>query len=527
MVDSDDFRKNIACSSLSNSIVVQAGPGSGKTTLLINRLKYIIENRFNSLSGIACITYTNVGKDEIITRLRNDGVQLPAELFVGTIHSFLLDYIIKPYSHFAHKERKPYKLASFGFSRGYKREIGEMLNRPIHFIDEGTLKAFESLGRDEKGEPICYGHKISPEVALAWKQLIIEKGYIDQQDAIYLSYWILNKYEHIRNAFSFRFPYILVDEYQDVTFYQEKFFSLLTHSSFFCVGDKNQSIYSFTGANPELFNAMWENDNFNTFTLSNNFRSTSHIVKFANCKTAIVQVEAGINAKSKQKVLFFKDIKEFSEAIQLFQHLQKNIDCDAKIKPYMILARQNDYVNSLTQFVKKQEVTLNPFLKKLKEESYRCFQILNNILLAISFKRSNDIEKAINRMAEAFSHLFFNEHPNYVSLSEIGYNRFMWKKLQIFTLHYVDNLVLTETTVADLFLQIKEFLSKTSKNLYGKPIGTKIRMLNYKWKNQIKMSKSTMVSHLVEQVESQADFNQNQIMCLIFTVQKAWKQIAF
>ncbi|MGJ3664722.1 UvrD-helicase domain-containing protein, partial [Shigella boydii] len=76
---------------------------------------------------------------------------------------------------------------------------------------------------------------------------------IDQQTAIYLTYIILKKYEHIKKAFSLRFPFILMDEYQDVTYYQDKVFSLLTHSSFFCVGDANQSIFSFTGADPFIF----------------------------------------------------------------------------------------------------------------------------------------------------------------------------------------------------------------------------------------------------------------------------------
>jgi DNA helicase-2/ATP-dependent DNA helicase PcrA len=510
MIDNDEFRKSIACAPITDSIIVQAGPGSGKTKILIERLKYIVEQRPKSFSGIACITYTNAAKDEIIMRLQNEGFQLPAELFIGTIHSFLLDYVIKPYSHFASKEKIPYKLASFGFARGYKQEIGKMLNRPTHFIAESTFKAFEGLGRDEEGNPSCYGNKISPEVALAWKNMIKEKGYIDQQDVIYLSYRILERYEHIRNAFSSRFPYILMDEYQDVTFYQEQVFSLLQRSSFFCVGDSNQSIYSFTGAKPEMFQSKWANDVYVSYTLSNNFRSTQHIVKFANHKTNIVQIEAGLNASSEQKVLFIKDINEASEVIQLFHRLRKEIECEEPYNPYMILARQNDYVTELGQLLKEQNVELNPFLLKLSKQYYRRFQILKNLLLAISYKRKNQYDKAIDRMAEAFSYLFFNEHPNFVALSEIGYDKFMWKKLQIFTLQFLDNLDLTETSVANLFLKVKEFLSEESKKLYGKPIGKKILMLNYKWKNQTIASKSTMVSLLIEQVELQNNLSESE-----------------
>lgn len=509
-IDNADFRESIVSAPLSDSIAVQAGPGSGKTTLLINRLKYIIKNRTNSFSGIACITYTNAAKEEIMMRLQNEGVQLPNELFIGTIHSFLLDNLIKPYSHFYKKDNKPYKLAPHGFARSYKREIAQMLDRAIHFIDESTLKAFEGLGRNEEGNPYCYKNKISSEVALEWKKLILGKGYVDHQETIYLSYLILNQHEHIRNAMSARFPYILIDEYQDVTFYQEKIFSLLEHSSFFCVGDNNQSIYSFTGAKPEIFQEKFKNEFYRSYTLSNNFRSTAHIVKFSNNKTEITQLEAGQNASSEQKVVIIKDTSETSDVIKLFHHIRREIECDEQYKPYMILARQNDYVKEVSHFLKEQDEGFNSFLKKLRTEHYRCFQILKNFLLALSYKRRNEFDKAVEKMDEAFSYLFFNEHPSYISLSEIEYNTFMWKKIQIFTLHFLDNLILTETSVADLFLEVKSFLLDSSKKLYGKSIGKKLAILNYKWKKQVKASKSTMLSHLIDQIELQGDLSKSE-----------------
>lgn len=510
MVDNDDFRRNIASSPLTDSITVQAGPGSGKTTLLIERLKYIIENRINAVSGIACITYTNAAKEEIIMRLQNEGIQLPTDLFIGTIHSFLLEYVIKPYSHFEHKEGIPYKLASAGFARGYKDYIAKMLKRPHYLINEDMFKAFESLGRDERGNPCCYRNKISPQDALEWKKFIINKGYIDQQDVIYLSYIVLKKYEHIRNALSSSFKYILVDEYQDVTFYQEQLFSLVEHSSFFCVGDTNQSIYSFTGAKPGIFQAKWNNESYKNYTLTNNFRSTQYIVQFANHKTNIEQKGAGKNATRKQKVIFLKDIKEASEAIQLFQSICTDIECEEQQKPFMILSRRNEYVKNIAGLLKEQKVEVSPFLKKLAKEHYRRFQILQNFILAISYKRRNEFDRAVERMSEAFSYLFFNEHPNYIALTEIGYSKFMWKKLQIFTLQFLDNLVLTETSVAELFIALKKFLMEESKKLYGKSIGKKLHMLSYDWKNQVKTSKSTMLSHLIEQLELQGNFSENE-----------------
>ncbi|MFP7416035.1 UvrD-helicase domain-containing protein [Priestia filamentosa] len=500
-IDNDEFRERIAKAPLTENIIVQAGPGSGKTSLLINRLKYIIENRTKSFAGIACITYTNAAKEEIIMRLQNEGVKLPIELFIGTIHSFLLENVVNPYSHFLNKSKETYKLAPFGFVNKHKSQIEKLLNRRIY--DERTLKAFESLGYDEEGNAICHSNKIPSKAALEWKRFMLKNKYIDQQDVIYMSYFLLKKYPHICNALSSRFPHIVMDEYQDVTFYQEKIFSLLEYSTLFCVGDPNQSVYSFTGAKPEVFHEKWNNKDYKSYTLINNFRSTESIVKFANHKAKIIQVEAGQNASNKQKVLFIKGVDNISKVIQIFHHIRSDVEYEEGHKPYMILGRRNDYVRQLLHFSREQHEEVSTFLQKLKKEHPRCFQILKNLSLAISYKRRGEFDRAIEKMDEAFGYLFFNQHPQYVQLSEINYDKFMWKKMQIFTIHFLDNLILTETSVPDLFKQVKDFLSKSSKQLYNKSIGQKIVILNYNWKNQVKSSKATMLSELVEQLEIQ------------------------
>lgn len=501
MKDSDKFRESIAHAPLSESIVVQAGPGSGKTTLLIERLKYVIDERQKNYLGIGCITYTNAAKNQIISRLAKEGVQLPSNLFIGTIHSFLLDFVIKPYSHFFSGENAPFKLAPFGFARNYKGDIAKMLKQPFYLIDNSTLGAFESLNRDKNGNPFCYRNKIPSDVAIWWKNLLKENGYIDQQDIVYLSYLILNRYEHVLNALSVRFPYILVDEYQDVTYFQEKLFLLLNRSRFFCVGDSNQSIFEFTGAQPEVFKLKFDNKSYKSYKLSNNFRSAKHIIHFANNKTDIEQIEAGPNGTSNQKVILFKNIEEVSEVISLFHRIRGDINCDEGYKPYIILARKNKFIRHISNQIKSNDIEPNMFLQKLKKEHYRCYKILYDILLAILYRRENNFEQAIERIEEAFSYLIFNESPHFIKLASIGYNKFMWKKLQVYTLQYLDSLTLSETAVAELFKEMKYFISNLSKDLYGIPIGNKLRMLNYKWKNQVRASRGTTTSQLIDQLE--------------------------
>ncbi|MEH7741601.1 ATP-dependent helicase [Bacillus subtilis] len=507
LIDNEKYRREIIEQPIENSIVVHAGPGSGKTTLLIQRLKYIIENRKKSYSGIACITYTNAAKDEIISRLQKEQIVPPKEFFIGTIHSFLYENVIKPYSHLLNQNEQ-FKVTPIGFVRGLKREVGEILNKPQYSIRESELAAFESLGHDKDGRPYCFRGKIPSQVAREWKKMLKQKGYIDQQTAIYVSYEILKKYEHIKKAFSLRFPFILMDEYQDVTYYQDKVFSLLTHSSFFCVGDANQSIFSFTGAEPIIFTSKDKDEKFKRYNLINNFRSTSNIVQFTNRKTDIIQNDASEHTSLKEKVLFITNKKEMKEVIEIFQREQAKIKIDEGHIPFLILTRQNKLHKQINQIIKESNFEVNPFLDKLKSHHYRRYLILKNLLIAIAFKKSNQLDEAITYISESLSYLFFNAPPAYIKLTDIQYDAFMWKKLNVFTILYIDSLDLNQMTPDKLFVGLKEFIGETSEKVFERKVNRKLRMLDYDWKGSKKDVKTIKLSELVESLLYEHQYTQ-------------------
>lgn len=507
LIDNEKYRREIIEQPIENSIVVHAGPGSGKTTLLIQRLKYIIENRKKSYSGIACITYTNAAKDEIISRLQKEQIVPPKEFFIGTIHSFLYENVIKPYSHLLNQNEQ-FKVTPIGFVRGLKREVGEILNKPQYSIRESELAAFESLGHDKDGRPYCFRGKIPSQVAREWKKMLKQKGYIDQQTAIYVSYKILKKYEHIKKAFSLRFPFILMDEYQDVTYYQDKVFSLLTHSSFFCVGDANQSIFSFTGAEPIIFTSKDKDEKFKRYNLINNFRSTSNIVQFTNRKTDIIQNDASEHTSLKEKVLFITNKKEMKEVIEIFQREQAKIKIDEGHIPFLILTRQNKLHKQINQIIKESNFEVNPFLDKLKSYHYRRYLILKNLLIAIAFKKSNQLDEAITYISESLSYLFFNAPPAYIKLTDIQYDAFMWKKLNVFTILYIDSLDLNQMTPDKLFVGLKEFIGETSEKVFERKVNRKLRMLDYDWKGSKKDVKTIKLSELVESLLYEHQYTQ-------------------
>ncbi|WP_307894572.1 ATP-dependent helicase [Bacillus swezeyi] len=511
IIDNDTYRKKIAQSALDTSIIVQAGPGSGKTTLLVERLKYIIENRRHSHSGIACITYTNVAKDEIITRLQKENYIQPKELFIGTIHSFLHENLIKPYSHLINRTNQPFRVTTNGFARGLKNEIASILNRSPFKLSEGDFRNFESLGYDENGKPCCYRSRVSAQNASKWKSILHEKGLIDQQDVIYLSYKILNEFEHIKKAFSSRFPNMLIDEYQDVTYFQEKIFESLESTSFFCVGDYNQSIFSFTGAEPKIFNSNKNNKKFKKYDLLNNFRSTRNIVEFSNLKSDLIQNVFNTYTSTDKAVVFFKDIKDFDGAIRMFQQERLKITTNQQYKPYLILTRYNKNLKEIKQIVQdKNNIEGNSFLEKLKKNHYRRYLILKNLLIAIAYKKRHDLNKAMDHISESLSYLMFNSHPAYVSLSEIKYDAFMWKKLHVFVLHFLTNPEIENLNPNNLFETLKTFLLNQSIEVFKLRIGRKLKMLDYDWNGQKRTVSKIKISDLINDIVNEHELSKHQ-----------------
>ncbi|WP_158728204.1 UvrD-helicase domain-containing protein [Flavobacterium sp. I-STPA6A] len=165
------------------SFVLEAGAGSGKTYTLIQTLNYLIENsgadlKFNN-QNIVCITYTNVAKNEIIGRIENNPL-----VIVSTIHEFLWDSI-----------------------KNYQKQLLielDCLNqiRQKEKPEKFTLGLFERI----KDKEIIYNDSSYRD---------FENGQIHHDDVITLSKFMFDKYKLLTSILAEKYPYILVDEYQD------------------------------------------------------------------------------------------------------------------------------------------------------------------------------------------------------------------------------------------------------------------------------------------------------------------------
>lgn len=260
--------------------VITACPGSGKTRTIIAKVLSCIDELTGTPRKVACITYTNTAVYEIENRIRASGVANDDGCYeVSTIHAFCQANILGKYHWMTEAYKNGYTVLPSDhdiYSR-IVNEIGESYG-----LNAYVRSQFELLGRNPDGTPIS--GVVPEEAALAfWDELQIH-GYIDFCNIIYYSYRIVSQNPSIAHNLSCRFAYILVDEFQDTSALQVELLCLIHnvgHTTFFLVGDPEQSIYRFAGAERELMDGFSQAIKATGFPVSGNFRATQPLVDHA------------------------------------------------------------------------------------------------------------------------------------------------------------------------------------------------------------------------------------------------------
>jgi DNA helicase-2/ATP-dependent DNA helicase PcrA len=320
--ESDD--RNDAIQYGDGSVIVFAGPGTGKTRIIEDRVAYLVLKMGVNPQNILVTTFTNAATDELLDRLRAcfetrpDRDMILSQLTVGTIHSFCYK-LVKAYQHrilflqgtFTPAEERNQLLFIYrnsgrlGLKNLYEQWRAERMadprhswrTRKIHFYKEVALLynliSEEILNASPEiqtryhsillGEGNSLDHRIIRTYPHYWSAML-EAGRIDQ--SMVLSYVdALLDSPLVRNMVSSRYRYILVDEYQDTNPVQDRIFRKIAgrNGNLFVVGDDDQSIYRFRGA--EVGNIITFSDRMDRpfkVYLRKNHRASKRLVKTAS-----------------------------------------------------------------------------------------------------------------------------------------------------------------------------------------------------------------------------------------------------
>jgi DNA helicase-2/ATP-dependent DNA helicase PcrA len=266
------------------STVVIAGPGSGKTRVLALKAIKIKDKDIYPPTGLVCITYSRETVRELLSRLKYYSFKANKYDFIGTIHSFCLTFIIKPYIYLypEYKIESDFKIADNELLLNTLLECKkELQSDEIEKIDITTLNKHRSLALNGKSEyeytPLDSVNQLSELFEIKLK----EKKHLDFISIVNISTKILREKEFVLKTLEAKFPWILIDEYQDLGRGLHEIVLELhaqTDIKFFIVGDTNQSIYGFNGAYPDFLEEIYKNDDFKSIKLISNYRSNQDII---------------------------------------------------------------------------------------------------------------------------------------------------------------------------------------------------------------------------------------------------------
>jgi DNA helicase II / ATP-dependent DNA helicase PcrA len=271
--------------------LIVAGAGSGKTRVLTTRLAYIINEKKAWPNQILCVTFTNKAAKEMQNRVMNFVKETSnAVPWLGTFHSISVKFLRRHAEALGLKSN--FTILDTDDQKKLIRKIvkAEELDAKkfspqliMYHIDRWKNKGL--LPKDVKITKSSSIEKSILKVYEIYQGKTIDLNACDFGDLILYSVKLFEEHKDIREIYQKNFKYILVDEYQDTNFIQNKWLNLLVNENqnICCVGDDDQSIYSWRGAeikNFLTFDKIY--NNCKVFKLEQNYRSTKNILETAS-----------------------------------------------------------------------------------------------------------------------------------------------------------------------------------------------------------------------------------------------------
>ncbi len=278
-------------------LLILAGAGSGKTRVLTHRIAYLIEERGVSPYQILAITFTNKAAREMKERVEKTVGEESANIWVSTFHSTCVR-ILRRFIESLGYDRN-FTIYDADDQKSLMKDVLKQLQIDSKQMKERSFLSAISSAKDELIGPDAYAlnaydytSRRIAEVYKEYQKRLKENNALDFDDLIFKTVELFRMYPEILAYYQRRFRYIMVDEYQDTNTAQFHLIKLLASSeneygdvehNLCVVGDDDQSIYKFRGANIyNILNFEKEYPDARVIKLEQNYRSTKNILAAAN-----------------------------------------------------------------------------------------------------------------------------------------------------------------------------------------------------------------------------------------------------
>ncbi len=335
-------------------LLILAGAGSGKTRVLTHRIAYLIEERGVNPWNILAITFTNKAAGEMrerVDRLVGFGAE---SIWVSTFHSTCVRILRRYIDRIGFDTN--FTIYDSDDQKSLMRDVCRVLDVDTKKYKERMFLSAISAAKDEMITPDEYelnaagdfGKQKIAQVYREYERQLHANNALDFDDLLLKTVQLFQTQPDVLESYQERFRYIMVDEYQDTNTVQFKFVSLLAakYQNLCVVGDDDQSIYKFRGANiRNILNFEQEFQNARVIKLEQNYRSTQNILNAAN---AVIQNNRGRKDKTLwtdngdgEKVHLRQFDTAYDEAEFVADDIRKNIGNGGTSQDYAILYRTN------------------------------------------------------------------------------------------------------------------------------------------------------------------------------------------
>ena len=371
-------------SSTSHFLFLLAGAGSGKTRTIVEKIRHLISNKIALKSEILAITFTKKATQEMLNRIGE------REINISTFHSFC-------YRELREYHNKDYELITED-ELPFSREI--LLDISIH---KNSLKSTRP--------PLMYRQ---------YQEHLHSQGKIDYDDLELMLLELLNSDADYKKKNQKKFRYIFVDEFQDTNELQYEILKKIVSpdSYMLAVGDPDQSIYGFRGANPKIINRYIKEYKAEVLLLDTNYRSNDKIISIANRvisknKDRIEKTIYGKNTAYGSVFLKRFGTKEV-ETTYIMDEIKKHISDRLQYGEIAILFRNHYFARSIIERLSDSYIPYQ-YNEDCMENKIQCLTIHQakglefEVVFLIGLEEGNFPMNTDNRISELYEErrLFF------------------------------------------------------------------------------------------------------------------------
>ncbi|MBC3766548.1 DNA helicase II [Neptunicella marina] len=352
LLDQLNEKQREAVAAPAKDMLVLAGAGSGKTRVLVHRIAWLMEVEGISPFGILAVTFTNKAAREMRGRIEKlMGTQLQG-LWMGTFHGIAHQLLRRHHTDAGLPDS--FQILDSDDQYRLIRRVLKALNldekhwAPKHvqwYINSNKDEGLRPQHIDTHGD---YQQGKMRDIYQAYQQTCDRSGLVDFAELLLRAYELWANNPHILQHYQQRFRAVLVDEFQDTNNIQYAWLRLLSHpkNNMMIVGDDDQSIYGWRGANVEnIQHFLRDYQGATTIRLEQNYRSTSTILKAANCVIENNQGRLGkelwTEGSEGEPISLYAGFNELDEARFIVAQIKQWNDTGGALSDCAILYRNN------------------------------------------------------------------------------------------------------------------------------------------------------------------------------------------